>query len=174
MNRTNPKLIYLGAAILLVTFVFRVVPAYLSAYSGLVSDKESLRQELIYYQNLVEQEAELKSRQQEIAGLVDGIENSIFGIPRNLLGSEVQSIIRNISGRAGVEVREMGVAKIETFEDWLKVSQELNFSIDQSRILPFLNALKAHQPRLYVRKLTISRSRQQFIGSLTIEAFSRP
>ena len=86
----------------------------------------------------------------------------------------MQSIIRNVTGRTRVEIREMRVAKVQSFEDWLKVSQELNFAIQQDRILPFLNALKSHEPRLYVRDFTVTRSRQQFIGSLTIEAFSRP
>jgi len=91
-----------------------------------------------------------------------------------LLGSEVQAIIRNVSSRTGVEIREMRVAKVEKFEDWLKVSQEMNFTTSQRQILPFLNALKAHEPRLYVRSFTVTRSRSQFQGSLTIEAFSRP
>lgn len=174
MIRTNPKLVYLAAAFLAVTLVFRVIPWYLSAYSSLRSDRESLRQELEYHRDLVEGEQELAQRADEIAGLVTNIEHSVFDIPANLLGSEVQSIVRNVSGRTGVEIREMRVAEIESFEDWLKVSQEMNFTISQNRILPFLNALKAHEPKLYVSRFTVSRNRQQFVGSLTIEAFSRP
>ena len=174
MSRTNPKLLILAGAILAITLLFRAIPSYLSAYSSLKSDKESLRQELTYYQNLVEDEAELERRADEIAGLVTGIEGKVFEIPANLLGSEVQSIIRNVTGRTGVEIREMRVAKVQSFEDWLKVSQELNFALQQNRIMPFLDALRNHQPRLYIREFTVTRSRQQFIGSLTIEAFSRP
>ena len=81
--------------------------------------------------------------------------------------------VRNIADRNGIVIREMRVAKIESFEDWNKVSQELSFEIDQRRMLPFLNAVREARPRLYVRKFTISRSRNQFIGSLTLEAFSR-
>jgi hypothetical protein len=103
-----------------------------------------------------------------------GIESSVFQIPENLFGSEVQAIVRNIADRNGIAIREMRVAEIETLEDWYKVSQELSFEIDQRRMLPFLNAVRQSSPRLYVRELTISRSRNQFIGSLTIEAFSRP
>ena len=174
MNRINPKLLMLAGAFLVVTLVFRAIPSYISTYSTLKSDKESLRQELTYYQDLIDDEDVLAERAEEIAGLVTGIEDSVFRIPANLIGSEVQSIIRNVTGRTGVEIREMRVAKVQSFEDWLKVSQELNFAIQQDRILPFLNALKSHEPRLYVRDFTVTRSRQQFIGSLTIEAFSRP
>jgi hypothetical protein len=109
-----------------------------------------------------------------LAGLVTNIEHSLFSSPANFLGCEVQAIIRNVSGRTGVEIREMRVAEIDKFEDWLKVSQEMNFTTSQNRILPFLNALKAHEPKLYVKEFTVTRSRSQFSGSLTIEAFSRP
>lgn len=174
MIGTNKRLVYAAGALLAVTLVFRVIPWYLSTYSGLSSDRESLRQEMDYHRNLADQEEQLKQRSEEIAGLVTNIEHSVFATPANLLGSEVQTIIRNVSQRTGVEIREMRVAKIESFEDWLKVSQEMNFTISQNRILPFLNALKAHEPRLYVSEFTVTRNRSQFVGSLTIEAFSRP
>jgi len=174
VTKANPRLIVLAGAMVAVTLAIKVLPSLASKYSELKSDKESVRQELIYYQNLIEQESELKLRADEVRASLTGIEDSVFQIPGNLAGSEIQAIIRSISGRTGVEIREMRVADIETFEDWLKVSQELSFVIEQRRILPFLNALSAHRPRLYVRRLTITRSRQQFIGSLTIEAFSRP
>ena len=173
MNRVNPKLVLLAAAMLVATLAIKVVPMAVSSYAQLKSDRESLRQELSYFQDLVEEESDLKLRVEEARNLVTGIEDSVFRIPRNLLGSEVQAIIRNISGRTRVEVREMRVAEIESFEDWFKVSQELSFTIEQDRILPFLDSLREYQPRLFVRELTITRSRQQFIGSLTIEAFSR-
>jgi hypothetical protein len=173
MSHANPKLVILAVAMLVATLALKVVPVVVSAYAQLASDRESLQQELIYYQNLVEEEADLKLRVEEARAMLTGIEESIFRIPRNLLGSEVQAIIRNIAGRTGVEVREIRVAEIEAFEDWFKLSQELSFVIEQGRILPFLAALKEYRPRLYVRELTITRSRSQFIGSLTIEAFSQ-
>jgi hypothetical protein len=173
MNGANPKLIILGAAMLVATLSLKVVPSLVTGYSELKSDRESLRQELIYYQKLVDDEAKLERRAEEARTLVTGIEESIFYIPENLLGSELQAIIRTVSVSTGVEIREMRVAKLESFDDWVKVSQDMSFVIQQNRIIPFLNALREYRPRLYVRKFTISRSRQQFIGSLTVEAFSR-
>lgn len=174
MIQSNKKLVYLAGALFAVVLVFRIVPWYVSAYTGLHTTRENLRQQVDFHRSLSAQEQELKDRAEEIAGLVTDIEHSVFSVPANLLGSEVQAIVRNISSRSGVEIREMRVAKIESFEDWLKVSQQMNFTTTQSRILPFLNALKAHEPRLYVREFSVQRSRSQFQGSLTIEAFSRP
>jgi hypothetical protein len=173
MNRTNPKLLILAGIMLAATLAIKVIPSALSAYSRINSDRESLRQDVIYYQDLIDGEAELMGRVEEARELVMGIEQSVFDIPENLFGSEVQAIVRNIADRNGIVIREMRVAKIESFEDWNKVSQELSFEIDQRRMLPFLNAVREARPRLYVRKFTISRSRNQFIGSLTLEAFSR-
>jgi hypothetical protein len=170
----NPKLLILAAGFLAVTLVFRIVPGYFSTWSTLKADRESLRQELEYYRDLIDDETKLEARAAEIAGIVAGIEDTVFQVPSSLLGSEVQAIIRNIGGRSGVEVREMRVAEVESIEDWLRVSQELSFTIDQRGILPFLNALRAHRPRLYISHFTVTRSRQQFVGSATIQAFSRP
>ena len=173
MTRTNPKLIILAAVMFVVVMAVKVVPALVAVYSDLKSERENLRQELTYYQKLVDDEDELKRKAEEARLLVMGIEDSVFYTPENLMGSEIQAIIRNLSVSTGVEVREMRVARIESFDDWIKVSQDLSFVTQQNRILPFLNALKQNRPRLYVRKFTISRSRQEFIGSVTIEAFSR-
>src|SRR5690606_13893466 len=139
-------------------------------YEGLSSDRARLIEQIEYHRSLAAEEQALKQRAEEIAGIVTTIEHSVFSAPSNLLGSEVQAIIRNVSSRSGVQIREMRVAKVESFEDWLKVSQEMNFTTSQSQILPFLNALKAYEPRLYIKSFTVSRSRSQFTGSLTIEA----
>jgi predicted nuclease with TOPRIM domain len=174
MSGTNPKLVILAAAMLAVTLILKVIPTVASSYSQLKSDRQRLQQDVSFYQELIEEETELQSRVEEARELLMGIEESVFQIPENLFGSEVQAIVRNIADRNGIAIREMRVAEVETFEDWFKVSQELSFEINQGRMLPFLNAVRLSNPRLYVRELTISRSRNQFVGSLTIEAFSRP
>lgn len=173
MSRTNPKLILIAAAMLAVTLIMKVIPTIASSYSQLRSDRESLRQDVTYYQDLIEEEEDLLLRVEEAREALMGIEESVFEIRANLFGSEVQAIVRNIASRNGIEIREMRVAETETLENWIKLSQELSFDIDQRRILPFLNALRESRPRLYVREFTISRSRNRFVGSLTIEAFSR-
>lgn len=173
MSKINPKLVILAVVLLGATLAIKVLPMVASGYAQLKSDKESLNQELVLLQNLVEREQKLGERADEIRALVENIDASIFAVPENLFGSEVQSIVRSIASRNGVEVREMEVADMERFEDWLKVSQEMDFVINQRNMLPFLGALKAHQPRLYVREFSITRSRQQFLGSITVEAFSR-
>ena len=172
MSKTNPKLILIAVAMLAVTLVMKVIPTVASSYSQLRSDRERLRQDVAFFQDLIEEEADLQLRVEEAREALQGIETSVFEIPQNLFGSEVQAIVRNIAGRNGIEIREMRVAETETFENWTKLSQELSFDIDQRRILPFLNALRESRPRLYVREFTISRSRSRFVGSLTIEAFS--
>ena len=62
MSRVNPKLIILAGAMLAATLAFKVIPLLVTAYAELRSDRENLQQELTYYQKLVEDEAELKSR----------------------------------------------------------------------------------------------------------------
>jgi hypothetical protein len=174
MTPNNKKLLLVGAAIFVVVLFFRIIPAYSAKYSDLQRQRTSLRQSIEDYEMLVEDEARLAKRAAEMREGVMGIEDRIFKTEGNLLASQVQGIVRDISGRTNVDIREMRVGKVESFEDWHKLTQELTFTTSQSRILPFLNALKAHEPRIYVSRMTITRQRSQYQGSMTIEAFSRP
>lgn len=174
MTPNNKKLVMIGAVLLVITLIFRVIPAYSGKYADLQRQRDGLRQSIDRYEMLAEDEARLAKRAAEMREGVMGIENRIFKTQGNLLASEVQGIVRNIAQRTNVDIREMRVPKAQSFEDWHKLTQELSFTTTQSRMLPFLNALKSHEPRLYVSRLTITRQRNQYQGSMTIEAFSRP
>ena len=85
MSKANPKLIILAAAMFVVVLSVKVVPALVAVYSDLKSERENFRQELTYYQKLVDDEAELKHKAEEARMLVMGIEDSVFYTPENLL-----------------------------------------------------------------------------------------
>jgi hypothetical protein len=53
------------------------------------------------------------------------------------------------------------------------VSQQMDFSVDQASILPFLNALQESRPRLHVSAFKVDRNRRQFTGSITVVGFGR-
>ncbi len=53
------------------------------------------------------------------------------------------------------------------------VSQEMDFVIDQEKILPFLDKLEQSRPRLHVTEFSINRNRRQFLGSITVTGFSK-
>jgi hypothetical protein len=48
------KLVYAAGGIFAITLVFRVIPWYMSAYEGLSSDRERLRQEFVYHRTLAD------------------------------------------------------------------------------------------------------------------------
>ena len=109
-------------------------------------------------------------KQAEIADL----ESWIFeGTSPNLIGSSVQRSLRQAVEQSSVAIREMNVAEYNYIDDWLMVSQQMDFSVDQANILPFLNALQELRPRLHVSAFSLTRNRRQYTGSITVVGFSR-
>lgn len=86
----------------------------------------------------------------------------------------MQRSLRQAVEQSGISVREMSVARFTRSDEWLVVSQDLSFTLDQDKILPFINTLAAQRPRLFVTAFTVAQNRRQFTGSLTVTAFSRP
>jgi hypothetical protein len=58
-------------------------------------------------------------------------------------------------------------------DGWLMVSQEMDFTIEQEKILTFLSLLELSRPRLHVTEFSINRNRRQFLGSITVTGFSK-
>jgi hypothetical protein len=109
-------------------------------------------------------------KQAEVADL----ESWIFeGANANLIGNSVQRTLRQAADQSGVIVRETRVAQYSNAGDWLMVSQEMSFTLDQNQILPFLNALQQTRPRLHIAAFTVARNRRQFTGNITVVGFSR-
>jgi len=55
----------------------------------------------------------------------------------------------------------------------LMVTQEMDFVIEQEKILPFLELLKNSEPKLHITEFSINRNRRQFTGSITVTGFSK-
>ena len=80
---------------------------------------------------------------------------------------------RQTAQEAGMTVRDMCVAEYSYVGDWLMVSQEMSFTLDQHQILPFLNTLQQLRPKLHVAAFNVARTRRQFSGNITVVGFSR-
>ena len=58
-------------------------------------------------------------------------------------------------------------------DDWLMVSQEMSFRTDDAgNTITFLRLLEYSEPRLRVRDFSLSRSRNQYNGSITVVGFA--
>ena len=173
IKRTQNLAILAGILFTLVLAV-RIVPMLYNYYRegqeniALLQERRDRYEQLIIDVDRWKENETLK--QAEIADL----ESWIFeGTSPNLIGSSVQRSLRQAVEQSSVAIREMNVAEYNYIDDWLMVSQQMDFSVDQANILPFLNALQELRPRLHVSAFSLTRNRRQYTGSITVVGFSR-
>ena len=92
-----------------------------------------------------------------------------------LIEAAIQQDLSRYARESGLTVNSTRLAdRLET-EGWLLISQEMSFrTSDSNRTVAFLQRLRESVPRLRVTEFSISRSRTQYTGSITVVGFSRP
>ena len=172
MKRREKLLTFLAIAVLATLLLVRIVPAVVEYYRQGQLEIAQMQDRILRFENLAgateqwEERAALKKA--EIAEL----ETWVFkGSDPNLVGNSVQRSLRQAVEQTGVSVREMSVARFSYVDDWLLVTQEMSFSLDQKHILPFLAALRDLRPRLFVQTFTVAKNRRQFTGNITVVGF---
>lgn len=172
--KRQQNLIVAAGILFAVVVLVRVVPMAWDYYQRGQDQIALLEDRLERYRNLVLETELWMERETLKAAEIADLEGWVFeGANPNLTGSSVQRLLRQAMEQANVRVMETNVPRYSYIEDWLMVSQEMNFSLDQQQILPFLNTLQQLRPRLHVVALTINRNRRQFTGTITVAGFSR-
>lgn len=174
MKNSEKRLIALAGVVFVILVVVQGIPFLRDSYREMLDEIEFTEQRIQRLRLLVEEapfivEEEIQKRQDMAA-----LENWVFaGQDPNLIGSSVQRTLRQIVEEAGVLPRSYSTPRYAEIEGWLLVSQEMDFVIDQEKILPFLDLLEQSRPRLHVTEFSINRNRRQFLGSITVTGFSK-
>jgi hypothetical protein len=176
MKANERKLLILGGVLFALLLIVRVLPMAYGYYRQGREDIALLEERVDRLQTLVQEQDEWSEReilkQAEMADLQGWIFSG--GNNPNLVASSMQQVLRQAVEQAGVIQREMRVAEYSYVgENWLMVSQEMSFTLDQPQILPFLNALQQLRPKLHVAAFSVARTRRQFSGNITVVGFSR-
>ncbi|HWK54565.1 MAG TPA: type II secretion system protein GspM [Hyphomicrobiales bacterium] len=173
MNRRERQLVLVAALVFALVLAVRIVPGIAQYYRQGRDDVALLQERIDRYRALSEATAEWQERQQQKTLEVADLQAWVFsGSDANLVGNNVQRSLRVAVEKAGLEVREMNVAKYSYTGDWLMVTQEMSFTLDQNDILPFLTALQEMRPRLFVQGFTINRTRRQYSGNIVVAGFA--
>ncbi len=92
-----------------------------------------------------------------------------------LIEAAIQQDLSRYARESGLTVNSTRLAdRLET-EGWPLISQEMSFrATDANRTVAFLGRLSESQPRLRVTDFSISRSRTQYSGAITVVGFARP
>ena len=174
MKNNEKTLIGFAVGLFLVVLVVRGIPWLRESYSESLEEIEFTQQQIDRLGMLVEEapfiQDEEAAKKEEVAAL----ESWVFtGEDPNLIGSGVQRQLRQAVEEAGVIARSYNTPRFAEIEGWLMVTQEMDFVIEQEKILPFLELLKNSEPKLHITEFSINRNRRQFTGSITVTGFSK-
>ncbi len=174
MKAKEKKLIALAVVMILAVLIFRGIPMLRQSYQDMQDEIEFTQDQIQRLRLLFEEgsfliEEEARKRE-EMAALESWVFN---GQDQNLIGSGVQRSLRQVVEEAGVLPRSYSTPRYTELDGWLIVSQEMDFAIDQEKILPFLDKLQQSRPRLHVTEFSINRNRRQFLGAITVTGFSK-
>ena len=175
MKGNERKLLLLLGVLTAAVLLVRVLPLGYGYYRAGREDIARLQERIARYETLIDAQEQWKERETLKQAEIADYESWIFpGGNPNLVGSNLQRSLRQAADQAGITVREMRVAEYSAVGEWLMVSQEMSFTLEQSQILPFLNALQQLRPRLHVAAFNVSSSsRRGFTGAITVVGFSR-
>jgi len=174
MQQRERKLVFLAALIFGALLLLRVIPALVNYYQQGRDDVALLQERIARYQALAAATEEWQEKQQLKAIEVSELEAWVFqGSDANLIGNSVQRSLRSAVERSGLGIREMSVARYSYVGDWLMVTQEMSFTLNQDNVLPFLSTLQELRPRLFVQSFSVTRNRRQYTGTITVTGFGR-
>jgi len=174
MQQRERKLVLLAAMLFALVLLVRIVPAIVDYYQQGRDDVALLQERIARYQALAAATQEWQERQQLKALEVGELESSVFqGSDANLIGNSVQRSLRSAVERSELGIREMSVSRYSYVGDWLFVTQDMSFTLDQDNVLPFLSALQELRPRLFVQSFSVTRNRRQYTGNITVTGFGR-
>lgn len=176
MKANERKLLMLLGLLSAAVVVVRVLPMAYGYYRQGREDIALLEERVERLQTLIQEEDQWSEREALKQAELADLQGWIFpgGNNPNLVSTTMQRTLRQAVDQAGVVVRETRVAQYSYVgENWLMVTQEMSFTLDQSQILPFLNALQQLRPKLHVATFSVARTRRQISGNITVVGFSR-
>ena len=174
MKSNEKKLVGLALLLLLALITVRVVPSLKTSYEDGLKEIELLEQQIARLQFMFEEFFIIQDREASRREDVAVLESLMFtGQDPNLIGSGVQRQLRQAVDEAGLLVRQYSTPRFIEIDGWLLVVQEMDFVIEQEKILQFLNLLENSSPKLHITEFNISRNRRQYTGSITVTGFSK-
>lgn len=174
MKGNERKLLLLAGVLFVLVLVVRILPWAYTQYRDGREQVTLLEARVARYQELIRDTEVWQARAAEQQAKADAMRGWVFaGSSASLIGSSVQRALSQIAGQAGVSIHETTVARYGNSGDWLTVDQELDFTLDQAEILPFLAALEQARPRLYITRFSVTHNRRQYLGQIQVLAFGR-
>ena len=152
----------------------QILPAVLGLYERRNAEIENVLLTVEREARLIEDSLLWRDRRIEAEVQQAQVENQIFiGATVPLVEANLQRDLSKYARDSGLSVSSTRLADSLEADDWLMVSQEMSFRTDDAgNTITFLRLLENSEPRLRVRDFSLSRSRNQYNGSITVVGFA--
>ena len=174
MTAREHRILILAGLVGAVFVVTQVVPAARGLFERRNAEIEDVLLAVERESRLIEDSMVWRDRRIEVEVQQSQAESQIFsGETIPLVEAKLQRDLSKHARASGLSVSSTRLADSLQAGGWLMVSQEMSFRTDDAgNTITFLRLLKNSQPRLRVRDFSLSRSRNQYNGSITVVGFA--
>ena len=175
ISKRERNILLLAAAVALLFAVTSGWPAITSVYDQRQGNIESVEIDIAREQRLIENTASWRERRVEVESQIAELNRQSFtGGTIPIVEANIQRELSLLARDSGITVSSTRLADLLVRDAWLFIRQEMSFrTSDQANTARFLERLENSVPRLRVTSLNVSRSRNQYSGSITVVGFAR-
>ncbi|MBL4581106.1 MAG: hypothetical protein JKY29_04735 [Gammaproteobacteria bacterium] len=175
ISKRERNILILATAVALVFVLTRGGPVVTSIYAQRQGNIESVEIGIAREQRLIENSARWRERRVEVESQIAELQRQTFtGETIPIVEANIQRALSLHARDSGITVSSTRLADRLVADDWLLIRQEMSFRTNnQANTVRFLEKLESSVPRLRVTALNVSRSRNQYSGSITVVGFAR-
>ena len=174
ISAREQRVLILAVLVSVVFVATKILPAVQGLYERRNAEIENVLLAVEREARLIEDSLLWRDRRIEAEVQQAQVENQIFiGATVPLVEANLQRDLSKYARDSGLSVSSTRLADSLEADDWLMVSQEISFRTDEAgNTITFLRLLENSEPRLRVRDFSLSRSRNQYNGSITVVGFA--
>ncbi|MEQ8953449.1 MAG: GspMb/PilO family protein, partial [Gammaproteobacteria bacterium] len=152
-----------------------LLPAVRDIYDQREANIDNISIELAREQRLIEDTVRWRERRVVAQARRAEMEAQVFvGNTVPIIEANIQRSLSQLARDSGITVNSTRLAEQLQSDGWLLVSQEMSFRTnDAGSTIRFLEYLETSIPRLWVTDFSLTRSRNQYTGSITVVGFAR-
>ncbi|MDP6652691.1 MAG: hypothetical protein QGF90_11395 [Gammaproteobacteria bacterium] len=175
ISNRERKILLMGSLVGLLflgTSLFSAIGAF---YDEREANIERVQLDIERERRLIENTASWRERRVQSEAITGELEAQIFtGDTIPIVEANIQRALSQHARNSSITVSSTRLAERLETRDWLLISQEMSFrTLDDSNTIRFLELLESSAPRLWVSDFNLSRSRNQYSGSITVVGFAR-
>ena len=173
---TRERNIVVMAGIVALVFISTsVFPAITRVYQARQANIERVQLDIEREQRLIANTASWRERRVEVEARRAELESQVFsGTTIPIVEANIQRALSQYARETDISVSSTRLAERLQTDGWLLISQEMSFRTDDAaNTVEFLQKLESSMPRLRVTDFNLTRSRNQYSGSITVVGFAR-